>query len=237
MKKFQKSQRFTLIELLVVIAIIAILAAILLPALQKARTRAKTAGCLSNMKQMGLVFDAYATANDEFLPGRYVSDIYYSTVVGKGQYGHSWVVLLAETGLVKYENFTKGIPRNNILACPGAIKGQGGTNFGLNTTLRMQALNQSAKNRGVWNIVDPFIKRNTVRKPSSVCIIGDSTETGYQLDPSQANENGYVLGSDIKRHQDSINMLFIDGHAENLPKSVVTAPWTTATRFSKPWFY
>ena len=45
---------FTLIELLVVIAIIAILAAMLLPALSAARASAKTSGCLSNMKQMGL---------------------------------------------------------------------------------------------------------------------------------------------------------------------------------------
>ena len=82
-----------------------------------------------------------------------------------------------------------------------------------------------------------FIKRNTVRVPSSVCMIGDSAETSYQIDPQQSNADGFAAGSDVTRHQKTINMLFIDGHAENLPKSVVAAPWTNATRFSKPWFY
>src|SRR4051812_31882734 len=64
--KTQKA--FTLIELLVVITIIGILASLLMPALARAKAKAKDTACLNNLKQIGLAVTMYADENKGFLP-------------------------------------------------------------------------------------------------------------------------------------------------------------------------
>ncbi|MCM8802048.1 MAG: DUF1559 domain-containing protein [Candidatus Omnitrophica bacterium] len=93
--KFQKSYGFTLIELLVVIAIIAILAAMLLPALEKARENARRALCVQRLKEIGNALEIYALDYNEMYPPAYTDSYRFLTT------WHGGFRLLYDKGYVK----------------------------------------------------------------------------------------------------------------------------------------
>ena len=104
---------FTLIELLVVIAIIAILAAMLLPALSKAKQKAHAANCLSNLRQWAIAWTVYTDDND----GK------FSEGEGTGMARGEWVVAIKNAYQKKPE----------LLLCPSATKPAGSDDRGATT--------------------------------------------------------------------------------------------------------
>ncbi len=91
MKRY--STYFTLIELLIVVAIIAILAALLLPALNKARGQAQTAHCENTLKQMALCCGSYTTDYQEWIPPKYLYAQYMDRVHRKIDFLYFYIPL------------------------------------------------------------------------------------------------------------------------------------------------
>ena len=107
-----KLYSFTLIELLVVIAIIAILASILMPALSSSRKRARATTCVNNLKQLGMVFHAYAEDNVDLPP------LGWTRMYGGSNY---WPAVLRMTGYIGTKHARSSIlnkTNGNYFLCP-----------------------------------------------------------------------------------------------------------------------
>lgn len=231
----QKRDHFTIVELLVVISIIAILAALLLPALSSARTKAHEISCLSNFKQIGTAAFGYAGTHDDYwLPASLKS------WNNDCNYENNWVVLCWPylTGK-EYPLTTTSLKVATI--CPGAksedlfmtVNGQeqvaGGIFYGYVANGR--PITNLAWNWRLGGGVDESTiqnggklrKLNQCRRPSEVGTLWDvgrkntngSVYTATSNSRHYTNQNEMLTSTSFRHSAGRDNLLYVDGHSQS----------------------